>query len=472
MRRTKIICTLGPAVDSEDKLEALILSGMNVARINFSHGSHEEQLIRVNRFKKLRDKHSLPIALLLDTKGPEIRLGRFKEYTVNLIEGQSFWLKHDDILGDSHEVSISHKELYKDIVPGARILVNDGLVALEVKRINDKDIECTVLNSGVVSNNKGVNVPDIDTHLPSLTEKDINDIRFGVENGFDIIASSFVRKASDVLATKELLDKFGGRHIKVVAKIENREGLTNFDEILEACDGIMVARGDLGVEIPIEQLPATQKMMIEKCFKAGKPVITATQMLDSMIKNPRPTRAEVTDVANALYDGTSAIMLSGETAAGDYPVESLKTMARIAECTEKSDIYWSRMSEMKHSKISTITDAVSHATCTSAIDLDASAIVVFTKSGQTARMVSRFRPLSPIIATTTSKIVQRQLALSWGVFPVFVEEVTSTDHMFDIGIKKALEMGLVRKGDIIVITAGTPVSTEGTTNTMKVLKIE
>ncbi|MCX7842899.1 MAG: pyruvate kinase [Clostridia bacterium] len=468
MRKTKIICTLGPAVDNEEVLEKLMLAGMNVARINFSHGDHQEHKIRIESFKKVRDRLGLPIPLLLDTKGPEIRTGKFQNKEIVLNQGDSFILVNEDISGDSTKASVTYKDLYKDVEKGSRILINDGLVELEVKEIKGKDIHCTVLNGGAIGNNKGINVPGVEIHLPSLTNQDIEDIKFGIENEFDFIAASFVRKASDVIEIKKILEKNGGQGIKVIAKIENRQGVDNVDEILKVADGIMVARGDLGVEIPVEEVPIVQKMLIEKCYRNGKPVITATQMLDSMIRNPRPTRAEASDIANAIYDGTSVIMLSGETAAGKYPVESLQTMSKIAEKAENSMDYWKRFSGIQYDMVTSVTNAISHATCTTAMDLKAAAIITVTQSGHTARMISRFRPACPIIATTVIPRVQRQLSLSWGVIPYLVKEVSSTDEMFDTGIEKALESGLVSNGDLVVITAGVPVGVSGTTNILKV----
>ncbi|HOQ00155.1 MAG TPA: pyruvate kinase [Acetivibrio clariflavus] len=468
MRKTKIICTLGPAVDNEDILRKLMLKGMDIARLNFSHGTHEEHKIRVDRLKKIREELNLPVALLLDTRGPEIRLGNFEKGEVVLKEGERFVLVNDDILGDETKCSVSYKELYKDVKKGNRILINDGLVELEVINIKDKDIICEVLNGGAIGNHKGVNVPGVKVNLPSLTEKDIEDIRFGVENDFDFIAASFIRKASDVKDIKKVLEEFSGEDINVIAKIENREAIENVDEIIKVADGIMVARGDLGVEIPVEEVPVVQKMLIEKCYKTGKPVITATQMLDSMIRNPRPTRAEASDIANAIYDGTSAIMLSGETAVGKYPIETLETMAKIARKAEASIDYWDRFQKMQHDFSPNVTNAISHATCTTAQDLKASAIITVTHSGHTARMISRFRPQCPIIATTVSPKVQRQLSLTWGVKPFLVKEASSTDEMFDDGVEKALESNLVRNGDLVVITAGLPIGMSGTTNILKV----
>lgn len=468
MRKTKIICTLGPAVDDEDILKILMTKGMNVARINFSHGTHEEQKKRVDRFKKVRESLGLPVALLLDTKGPEIRTGKFQTKEVVLNEGDSFVLVNEDIIGDNTKCTVSYKNLYMDVRKGNRILIDDGLVEIEVNQVKGKDVYCTVINGGTIANNKGINIPDADIQLPAITEQDVADIKFGVENDFDFIAASFVRKASDVVEIKKVLEKSGGSDIKVIAKIENRQGILNFDEIIKVADGIMVARGDLGVEIPVEEVPIVQKMLIEKCYREGKPVITATQMLDSMIRNPRPTRAEASDIANAIYDGTSVIMLSGETAAGKYPIESLEIMCKIAVKAENSMNYWKRYSGMQYDLMASVTNAISHATCTTAMDLNASAIVTVTQSGHTARMISRFRPLCPVIATTSSPKVQRQLALSWGVTPYLVCEASSTDEMFDKGVEKALESGFVQNGDLVVITAGVPIGVSGTTNILKV----
>jgi pyruvate kinase len=468
MRKTKVICTLGPASDSEEILRKLMLKGMDVARINFSHGTHEQHKKRVDVFKQTRNDLKLPIPLLLDTKGPEIRTGKFETGEATLKQGESFTLVNDEIMGNQTQCTLTYKELYKDVKKGSRILVNDGLVELEVESIKGRDIRCIVLNGGMIGNNKGINVPGAQIKLPSLTEQDISDIRFGIENEFDFIAASFVRKASDVVEIRKVLEKNGGQDIKVIAKIENREGIQNFDEIIKVADGIMVARGDLGVEIPVEEVPIVQKLLIEKCYRKGKPVITATQMLDSMIRNPRPTRAEASDVANAIYDGTSVIMLSGETAAGKYPVESLEMMAKIAEKAECAMDYWKRFSSIQYDMVSSVTNAISHATCTTALDLKAAAIITVTQSGHTARMISRFRPACPIIGTTTSPRVQRQLSLSWGVIPYLVKEAASADEMFDMGVEKALESDLVKNGELVVITAGVPIGVSGTTNILKV----
>ncbi|HEY5586573.1 MAG TPA: pyruvate kinase [Ruminiclostridium sp.] len=468
MRRTKIVCTLGPSSDNEDILRKMMLGGMNVARINFSHGTHEQHKKRVDLFKKIRAEVKLPIPLLLDTKGPEIRTGNFKDGQVMLKEHEEFILVNKEILGDETKCTITFKELYKDVVRGSKILINDGLVELEVVEVKNKDIYCTVQNGGSIGDHKGINVPGVDIKLPALTNQDIEDIKFGIENDFDIIAASFVRKASDVKEIRKVLEKNGGNDILVISKIENREGIKNFDEILKASDGIMVARGDLGVEIPVEEVPIVQKNIIEKCYRNGKPVITATQMLDSMIRNPRPTRAEASDVANAIYDGTSGVMLSGETAAGKYPLETIEVMSKIATKAEGAMDYWKRFNTEQTELNTSITNAISHATCTTAHDLKAAAIITVTQSGHTARMIARFRPACPIIATTVSPKVQRQLNLSWGVIPYLVGVANTTDEMFDMGIEKALESGLVKNGDLAVITGGVPTGISGTTNTLKV----
>ncbi|NLC43928.1 MAG: pyruvate kinase [Clostridiales bacterium] len=468
MRKTKIICTLGPAVDDPILLEKLISSGMDVARMNFSHGDHEEQKKRLDTFKNVREKLGKPIPVLLDTRGPEIRTGSFESGEATLVDGDAFALVNEDIIGDNTKVSITYKGLYLDVKKGDHILINDGLIDLEVDHIQDMDIHCTILNGGTIGNKKGINVPRVEIQLPSLTEKDISDICFGIENEFDFIAASFVRKPEDIMEIKKVLTKHGGQSIKVIAKIENRQGVDNIDEILKVSDGIMVARGDLGVEIPVEEVPLVQKMLIDKCYRNGKPVITATQMLDSMIRNPRPTRAEASDVANAIFDGTSVIMLSGETAAGKYPIESMCTMDRIAKKAEKSIDYWKEFLDMRYQMEISVTNAISHATCTTAMDLSAAAIVTVTQSGRTARMISRFRPACPIIATTTSPQVQRQLNMSWGVVPFLVKEAKSTDEMFDMGADIARKSDIVENGDIIAITAGVPVGISGTTNILKV----
>ncbi|MBQ9901461.1 MAG: pyruvate kinase [Clostridia bacterium] len=469
MRKTKIICTLGPATDNGDILRQLMLGGMNVCRFNFSHGDHEEHKKRLDAVVALREELGLPIATLLDTKGPEIRTGTFDPPKVELVQGQKFTLTTRDIVGSSNISSISFAGLPKDVKPGQRILIDDGLIELTVDSTTDTEIFCTVVNGGTVSNNKGINVPGIRLSMPYLSERDISDIMFGVQCDYDFIAASFVRSAADVMQIRALLDKLHCNNIKIISKIENSEGVDNIDEILRVSDGIMIARGDLGVEIPLQEIPIIQKKLIDKAYKAGKMVITATQMLDSMMKNPRPTRAESTDVANAIYDGTSAIMLSGETAAGKYPVESLLTMAKIAERTE-SDINYAGGYKSTVSKIGDddVTGAISHATVTTAIDLNAKAIITVTKGGGTARQISKHRPPCPIVGCSPDKKVVRQLNLSWGVSPILIPEKTSTDELFDCSAKAAEDAGLISSGDLCVITAGVPIGVSGTTNLLKV----
>ena len=411
IKRTKIVCTLGPASQSEEVLRELILNGLNVCRFNFSHGSHEEHKGRIDMVKKVREELNRTIAILLDTKGPEIRTGNFADPEVLLEEGSEFTITMDEVVGTKEICTVSYKGLADDVKEGDTILIDDGLVGLRVKSVENGNIKCIVENSGIVKNHKGVNVPGVKINLPAITPKDVSDIEFGIREGIDMIAASFVRKASDVLAIREILEKNNAGDVLILSKIENQEGVENIDEILQVSDGIMVARGDLGVEIPTEEIPIVQKMIIKKCNELAKPVITATQMLDSMIRNPRPTRAEVTDVANAIYDGTDAIMLSGETAAGKYPVEAVKVMASIAKRIEQT-LDYDRMLKEKGSKNVTVTDAISHATCTTAVDLNASAIITSTSSGYTAKMVSKFRPQAPIIAATSNEAVMRRLALT------------------------------------------------------------
>ena len=450
IKKTKIVCTLGPVSENEETLRELIKNGLNVCRLNFSHGSHEEHKGRMDLVKKLREELNMPTAILLDTKGPEIRTGKFDVPEVFLEEGQTFTITMKDVIGDKERCTVSYKGLANDVKPGDTILIDDGLVGLTVKEVNNDDIVCEVQNSGIVKNHKGVNVPGVKVNLPAITEKDRSDIEFGIEQGIDFIAASFVRKVSDVLAIREILEENNAEHIKIISKIENQEGVENLDEIIEVSDGIMVARGDLGVEIPTEEIPVVQKLMIKKCNEAGKPVITATQMLDSMIRNPRPTRAEVTDVANAIYDGTDAIMLSGETAAGKYPVEAVKTMATIAKRAEET----MRNRRDKINKSKNVTDAISYATCTTAMDLEAKAILSSTASGHTARMVSKFRPDCPIVATTSNESVRRQLALTWGVLPLMREKSANIDQVIVNSIEAAKTSNYVSKDDVVVITAG------------------
>ena len=466
-KRTKIVCTLGPASEKEETLRELIKSGLNVCRMNFSHGSHEEHKGRIDLVKKVREELGQPTAILLDTKGPEIRTGQFDMPEVLLEEGQTFTITMKDVMGNKEMCTVSYKGLAKDVVPGNTILIDDGLVGLTVKEVNGDDIVCVVENSGIVKNHKGVNVPGVKVNLPAITEKDRSDIEFGIEQGIDFIAASFVRKVSDVLAIREILEENNATDIKIISKIENQEGVDNLDEIIAVSDGIMVARGDLGVEIPTEEIPVVQKLMIKKCNEAGKPVITATQMLDSMMRNPRPTRAEVTDVANAIYDGTDAIMLSGETAAGKYPVEAVKIMATIAKRTEET-VDYNKNLRNKALASTNVTDAISYATCTTAINLDAKAILTSTSSGHTARMVSKFRPSCPIVATTSNERVMRQLSLTWGVLPTLSTDGTNTDEVIANSMNAAKENNFVEENDLVVITAGVPVATSGTTNLIKV----
>ncbi|GAW28705.1 pyruvate kinase [Carboxydocella sp. ULO1] len=466
MRRTKIICTIGPASEQVETLVQLIEAGMNVARLNFSHGTHEEHGRRVEAIRQASAKANRPVAILLDTKGPEIRLGVLKEkITVN--PGDKLILTTEEMEGGGNRIPVTYKGLPEDVREGTAILIDDGLIGLKVERIEGTEIHCVVENGGEISSRKGVNVPGAVINLPALTEKDIADIEFGIKMGMDFIAASFVRKAADVLAIREILEKHGS-DMQIIAKIENHEGVNNIDEILKVADGIMVARGDLGVEIPIDEVPLVQKMIIEKCNRAGKPVITATQMLDSMIRNPRPTRAEATDVANAIFDGTDAIMLSGETAAGKYPVEAVKTMARIAERAERALRYEELTVRRGIVPERTTTDAISHATVTTAHDLGASAIICATKSGHTAKMVSKYRPQAPVVAITPKMDVVRKLLLVWGVYPLLCKETKSTDEMLKVSVETALAAGLIKAGDLVVITAGVPVGVPGTTNLIKV----
>ncbi len=468
MRKTKIICTLGPSTEDEEVVRELMLQGMNVARINFSHGNHEQHKKTLEKVARIREELNLPVATLLDTKGPEIRIGQFESGKVELKKGQTFTFTTREVVGNETIVSISYKNLIKDLSVGKTILVDDGLVALEVLNMTDTDIVCRVINNGIISNNKGVNVPGVSLTMPFISEKDYEDIIFGIENAFDFIAASFVRSADDILQIRKIFHEKHCHNINIIAKIENMQGVENIDEIIRVSDGIMVARGDMGVEIPMEDVPVIQKKIISKVYTAGKQVITATQMLDSMMKNPRPTRAEATDVANAIYDGTSAIMLSGETAAGLYPIESLKTMVKIAKRTERDIDYRGRFKLRESLSNPDVTNAISHATCTTATDLNASAIITVTKSGITARMISKYRPDCPIIGCSTYDFVCRQLNLSWGVMPLLVEEKESTDDLFEHAVAIAEKAGLVSSGDITVITAGVPLGISGTTNLIKV----
>lgn len=469
MRRTKIVCTIGPASEEKEVFKELVKSGLNVARLNFSHGNHEEHKKRIEMIKEVRMEMDIPIAIMLDTKGPEIRTGLFENGYAELETGGLFEITVKDIIGNDNISSVSYGGLPEDVSVGSKILIDDGLIELEVEKIKDSEsVICRILNGGMVKDRKSINIPDVQINLPALTEKDIADIMFGIENDIDYIAASFIRKADDVNAILKVLEDNGAGDINIISKIENRQGVDNIDEIIEASKGVMVARGDLGVEIPTEEVPMVQKMIIRKCNIQSKPVITATQMLDSMIRNPRPTRAEATDIANAILDGTDAIMLSGETAAGKYPVESIKTMANIARITEESINYRKVLAEKRKLKAESITYAVSHATCSTALDLDATAIITTTSSGYTPRMVSKFRPKAPIIAATTSEKVRRRMALLWGVYSVSTVEGRSTDDIFKRAVQKSKEAGYVKDGELIIITAGVPVGVAGSTNLMKV----
>ena len=468
IRKTKIICTLGPASETEEVIRELMLAGMNVARLNFSHGTYDEQRGKIDLVKKVRAELGLPVALLLDTKGPEIRTRDVEGGRIELKKGQSFILTTEDILGSERKVSITYQDLVKDVEPGDAILIDDGLIELKVNQVTEKDIICTVKNGGVVSNKKGINVPGVNLNMPFVSQKDYEDILFGIEEGFDFIAASFTRSPEDILEIRKILDEKNCHHIKIIAKIENLQGVERIDEIMRVSDGIMIARGDMGVEIPLEEVPGIQKKLIQKSFETGKPVITATQMLDSMMKNPRPTRAETTDVANAIYQGTSAIMLSGETASGQYPVEALKTMVRIAIRTEEDIDYDARFKHRTIKDNPDITNAVSHATCTTAVDLQAAAIITVTKSGRTVGMVSKYRPGCTIIGCCMDDYVCRQLNLSWGVQPILLEKEDNAEELFLHAVEAAERAGLVSIGDLTVLTAGVPLGITGTTNLIKV----
>ena len=471
MRKTKIICTLGPSTDKGDVMETLVREGMDVARFNFSHGTHPEQKERLDKLKEIRERQGKYVAALLDTKGPEIRIRTFADGKIELEEGQVFTLTPDDVEGTQERVSVTYEDLYKDVKPGDSVLIDDGLIGLEVVSIDGKDVNCIVKNGGMVSNRKGINLPGNDVSMPFISEKDREDILFGIQEGFDFIAASFTRTADDVEEIRKLLRENGGEQINIIAKIENQQGVNNIDSIIEAADGIMVARGDMGVEIPFEKIPSIQKRIITKAYRAGKQVITATQMLESMITNPRPTRAEITDVANAIYDGTSAIMLSGETAAGAHPVEVVRTMALIAETTEEQIDYVTQFKVFAKDTDKDITSAISHATVTTAHDLGAKAIITVTKSGSTARMISKHRPQAMIVGCTTSETVCRQMSMSWGVVPLMCDEKKNTDELFSHAVDVAKQNNLVHKGDTVVITAGIPLGISGTTNMLKVEKL-
>lgn len=464
---------MGPSSNSYETVKALALAGMNVARFNFSHGTQESHLETFRVVSRVRSELHMPIATLLDTKGPEIRLKTFANGPVILKEGGQFTLTTREVPGDESIVSITHMNLPHDLGQQTRILIDDGLVELRVESKTDTDIITRVVSGGQISDRKGVNVPGVRFSMPYISDRDKDDVLFGIRSGFDYIAASFVRGAEDVQALRQLLDKNGGEHVRIIAKIENADGVAHIDEIIEASDAVMIARGDMGVEIPFEEIPIIQKRMIKAATMAGRQVITATQMLESMVHNPRPTRAEITDVANAIYDGTSATMLSGETASGKYPVEAVKTMARIAERAENDIDYRKRFLERSMAESSeTITDAISHATCLIALNMHAAAIVTVTKSGTTAKMISRFRPNMPIIACTPDASTYRQLSLSWGVTPVLIGEERITDVLFEHAVDASVDTGIISKGDLVVLTAGVPLSISGTTNLIKVVHVE
>jgi pyruvate kinase len=469
---TKVICTLGPAVDSEESIRALIKAGMNCARFNFSHGTHDSHLATLQRLRNVRDTLGVPVAAMLDTKGPEIRTRTFENGPVTLVKGQRFTLTTRDVAGNDQIVGVTYKNLHQELTPGCQVLIDDGLIGLRVDEIQGQDILCTVESGGPLSNHKSINLPGVKIQLPALTEQDEKDLIFACQQDFDYVAASFIRKASDVEAIRAVLKANGGDDIRIISKIENQEGVDNMDEIIAASDGIMVARGDLGVEIPAARVPVLQKSMIHKCLVSGKLVITATQMLDSMIRNPRPTRAEVSDVANAVFDGTSCVMLSGETANGKYPVEALTTMVDICREAEESISYWKRFYSAVPGQEVNINDAITHSCCLTARDLNASAILCASKSGHTARMISRFRPACPIVALTLTEKVRRQLALEWGVVPCLTGNVDSTDRLFSLCAENAWKERLVHNGDTVVITAGVPIGQSGSTNLIKAQVID
>ncbi|MCR2821902.1 pyruvate kinase [Lederbergia panacisoli] len=470
MKKTKIVCTIGPASENPETLLQLINAGMNVARLNFSHGDHQEHLNRIINIREVAKKTGKNIGILLDTKGPEIRTHDMKNGAIELIEGSTTIVSMEEVEGTEEKFSISYPGLVNDVHKGSKILLDDGLIALEVVEIKRETSELVtkVLNSGTLKNKKGVNVPGVSVNLPGMTEKDAKDILFGIEQGVDFIAASFVRRATDVLEIRQLLEENGGSYINIIPKIENQEGVDNIDEILAVSDGLMVARGDLGVEIPTEAVPLVQKQLIRKCNEVGKPVITATQMLDSMQRNPRPTRAEASDVANAILDGSDAVMLSGETAAGSYPVEAVQTMHNIAVSTEKALDHQEIVNYLRKNSEPNMTDAICQSVAHTAINLEVNAIVAPTESGHTARMISKYRPKAPIIAVTYNEAIVRRLSLKWGVYPQMGQKVSSTDEMLERAVSESLNTGLVQHGDLIIITGGVPVGEKGTTNLMKV----
>lgn len=470
MKKTKIVCTIGPVSENPDTLLQLINAGMNVARLNFSHGDHEEHLNRIVNIREAAKKAGKNVGILLDTKGPEIRTHDMKDGSIELIEGTTVRVSMEQVEGTEEKISVSYQGLINDVHIGSKILLDDGLIGLEVTEVRREtsEIVTKVLNSGTLKNKKGVNVPGVSVNLPGMTEKDAKDILFGIEKGVDFIAASFVRRATDVLEIRQLLEENGGSYINIIPKIENQEGVDNIDEILAVSDGLMVARGDLGVEIPTEDVPLVQKLLIKKCNHVGKPVITATQMLDSMQRNPRPTRAEASDVANAIFDGSDAVMLSGETAAGHYPVEAVQTMHNIALKAEQALEHEEILSYISKNSDHNMTDAICQSVAHTAINLDVNAIITPTDSGHTARMISRYRPKAPIIAVTYNEAIVRRLSLQWGVYPLLGEKVSSTDEMLERAVTESLSTDIVRHGDIVIITGGVPVGESGTTNLMKI----
>jgi pyruvate kinase len=473
MRKTKIIATLGPATNSVEIIKNLINAGLNGARINFSHGSHESHLVIINMLKQARQEMGANVPLVLDTKGPEIRTKSLKDNSIFLQQGDTFTLTSEDTVGTIERVSVTYKDFAKDLSVGKIILIDDGLIELKVKDIKNNDVICEIINSGNLGENKGVNLPSVKVNLPALTEKDISDIKFGIEQGFDFIAASFIRSAEDVMSIRKVLKENNGEHIKIICKIENREGVDNIDEILKITDGIMVARGDMGVEIPPEEVPVVQKNIIRKCIHSGKLVVTATQMLESMIVNPRPTRAEASDVANAIYDGTDVVMLSGETAKGDYPIEAVKMMSRIAETAEASINYDTQLISHNDKDVKSTTNAICYAACVVSAEIEAKCIVSITKSGFSTNNISKIRPLTPIVAITPDEVVKRQLQLTWGCVPLLSKTGADADTTSKIesAVTLATDAGFAKKGDNVTIVAGLPVGKVVSTNTIRVHKI-
>ena len=468
MLKTKIVCTIGPATNSQKMIEKMIKSGMNVARINFSHGTHEDHAKTIEYIKAAREKLSLPVAIMLDTKGPEVRVGKFRDGEVYLENGSNFTLTTRDIVGSTDAVSISYKNLPSQLEVGNAVLIDDGNICLEVKELTETDVICNVTEGGLVKNGKGVNFPNVHLDMPHMSEQDKSDILFGIEQDVDFVAASFVRCGEDVINMRKFLDYHGGHAIRIISKIENNEGVENFDRILSLSDGIMVARGDMGVEIPFERLPGLQKRFITECYKAGKMVITATQMLESMIEHPNPTRAEITDVANAVFDGTSAVMLSGETAVGKFPLRAIEVMAKVAHQAERDAFEMKRYGSDYVMDFSDTTNAMCDAACTTARDIRAEAIIALTMTGRSARRMSKFRPATPIVAATPSIKTYHQLALSWGVYPVLALNQSDFDHLFRHAIDCAKQIDIVSEGDRVVIVGGLPLDTPGNTNIIKV----